>query len=86
MSAYEDKTPYVLDMENRVADINFEAAIKRNSPSYLLKPRLFVDGNQWCALYGENIQEGVAGFGDTPEKAFEDFNNNFSGQVVGQHK
>ena len=25
---------------------------------------LFVDGNQWCALYGENIQDGV----DTPEK------------------
>ena len=35
----------------------------------LLKPRLFQDGNQWCVLYGENIQEGIVGFGDTPNNA-----------------
>ncbi|WP_283177869.1 hypothetical protein [Gemmobacter sp. 24YEA27] len=35
----------------------------------VLKPRLFKDGNAWCALHGENLQEGVAGFGDTPAKA-----------------
>ena len=23
------------------------------------------DGNQWCFLYGENLQEGVAGFGNS---------------------
>jgi hypothetical protein len=23
------------------------------------------DGNQWCALVGENLQEGAAGYGDT---------------------
>lgn len=34
-----------------------------------LRPRLFIDGNQWCALYGENIQDGVAGFGDSPDEA-----------------
>lgn len=28
-----------------------------------IKP--FKDGNQWCFLYGENIQEGIVGFGDT---------------------
>jgi hypothetical protein len=39
----------------------------------LLRPRVFPDGNQWCALYGENLQEGVAGFGDTPAKASVDF-------------
>ena len=27
------------------------------------------DGDQWCALYGENLQEGVAGFGRTPAEA-----------------
>jgi len=35
----------------------------------LLKPKLFKDGNQWCVLYGENLQEGVAGFGDTANQA-----------------
>lgn len=27
------------------------------------------DGNQWCALLGPDLQEGVAGFGDTPKEA-----------------
>mgnify|MGYP001615362632 CR=1 FL=1 len=31
--------------------------------------RISIDGNQWCALYGDNLQDGVAGFGDTPHKA-----------------
>lgn len=46
----------------------------------IMRPRLFVDGNQWCALYGENLQEGVAGFGDTPAAACNDFNQNFHNQ------
>lgn len=39
-----------------------------------LKPRISIDGNQWCVLYGENLQDGVAGFGDTPRLAVYDFN------------
>ena len=27
------------------------------------------EGNQWCILWGDNIQEGVCGFGETPETA-----------------
>jgi len=46
-------------------------------PSVLYRPNLSVDGNQWCALYGENLQEGVAGFGDSPEKAMLAFNENW---------
>ncbi len=41
-----------------------------NTPSNRLRPRLFIDGNQWCALYGDNLQDGVAGFGDSPALAF----------------
>jgi hypothetical protein len=40
----------------------------------LLKPELFIDGNKWCCLYGENIQDGIAGFGNTPWKSIIDFN------------
>lgn len=32
--------------------------------------RISLDGSQWCALVGENLQEGIAGFGDTPLDAF----------------
>jgi hypothetical protein len=40
----------------------------------LLKPSLSIDGNQWCVLYGEDLQNGIAGFGDTPYLAVLDFN------------
>ena len=42
-------------------------------PFYLLHPKVFPDGDQWCALYGDNLQEGVCAFGDTPAKAAEQF-------------
>lgn len=41
-----------------------------------LKPRLFMDGDMWCALYGDNLQEGIAGFGKTPAKALFEFEAN----------
>jgi len=46
---------------------------ERERPSYLWKPKLSQCGNQWRALYGENPQEGIAGFGDSPEKAMQAF-------------
>jgi hypothetical protein len=45
----------------------------RRAPHVLMRPRIFPDGNVWCALYGDNIQEGVVGFGETPEAAAGDF-------------
>ena len=40
-----------------------------------LKPKLAKDGNQWCVLYGEDLQVGIAGFGDSPHQAIMDFNS-----------
>ena len=54
---------------------NYSCTINR--PSYILKPKLSVDGNKWCALYGEDLQSGVAGFGDSPELAYQDFDENW---------
>ena len=48
-------------------------ACDKGAPSVIWRPKLFIDGNQWCALYGENIQNGVAGFGTTPDKAMRNF-------------
>ena len=42
-------------------------------PSYMLRPKLSMDGNKWCALYGDNLQDGVSGFGDSPALAYADF-------------
>lgn len=43
----------------------------------MLNPKIYIDGNQWCVLYGESIQEGVCGFGDSPHQAVIDFNKSW---------
>lgn len=40
----------------------------------LLRPRVFIDGDKWCVLYGGDLMNGVAGFGDSPILAVYDFN------------
>ena len=44
----------------------------------------YKDGNMWCYLLGENLQEGVAGFGKTPYQAMQDFNKNFYAEQAQQ--
>lgn len=48
------------------------------SPSAVYRPRLLFDGNQWCALYGDNLRDGVAGFGDSPAAAMRHFDYEWS--------
>lgn len=48
-----------------------EAAM--TAPHVLMRPTVVRDGDKWCALYGLNVAEGVAGFGDTPAEACADF-------------
>jgi hypothetical protein len=50
------------------------AAFQRGEPFVIYGARVFADGNQWCAILGEDIQVGVCGFGDTPAKAVKAFN------------
>lgn len=42
-------------------------------PSVLFRPQLSLDGNKYCALYGSNLMDGCAGFGDTAAEAMADF-------------
>lgn len=42
-------------------------------PSVLYRPKLAPDGNMWIALYGDNLQEGVVGIGDSPDAAMRNF-------------
>lgn len=50
-----------------------DLGVAAQSPFLIYKPKLFKDGDMWCALLGENLQEGVAGFGVCPEDAKLDF-------------
>lgn len=53
------------------------------SPSAIYRPALSIDGNKWCALYGDNLQDGVAGFGDSPALAMSDFDKQWYSKIKG---
>ena len=59
---------------------------KHNIPSLyllvsMLKPRIYMDGDKWCVLYGDNIQDGVCGFGKSPHAAVLDFNDSWNKEI-----
>jgi hypothetical protein len=69
-----------LDISFQMSAIQQEfvcAAQEMQRPSVLFKPMLSADGSMWCALLGDNLQEGVAGFGETPAKAMYAFDEAF---------
>ena len=67
----------------QIVEQDFSAvALEMRRPSILLRLEAYPDGNAWCALHGRNLQEGVAGFGDTPDKAMRDFDKNWIGQTL----
>lgn len=64
------------------AQLHFQAMVcEWSRPSVVYRPRIFMDGDKWCALYGENIQDGVCGFGDSPAKAMEEFDTNWAASL-----
>lgn len=55
---------------------------EQQRPSVLFRPKLSRDGSQWCALYGDNLQDGVAGFGDSPYSGTIDVNGESFGFII----
>lgn len=58
-----------------------DMAIEHTRPSVLYRPKVCIDGNMWCALYGGDLQDGVAGFGTSVAAAMEDFDKNWHEQL-----
>lgn len=59
-----------------------EVTWEMQRPSTMYKPKLYIDGDRWCALYGINQQDGVAGFGDSPAKAMENFDKRWADKIT----
>ena len=57
------------------------AAYEQQRPSAVFKPKIYKDGNQWCALLGDDLQSGVYGFGDSPDLAARDFDKHWITKV-----
>lgn len=58
--------------------IGTDAEIRRGQWAVIYGLVPYKDGDSWCVLLGKNLQEGVAGFGDTPQAAICDFERNFT--------
>lgn len=63
-----------------------ERAGKAARPSYMLRPKIYRDGNEWCALLGDDIQVGVCGFGNSPKHAYEAFDRAWVEQISTEQK
>lgn len=63
-----------------------ECVERYGRPSAIMRPKLSIDGNQWCALYGDNLQDGVAGFGNSPADAVWDFDRNWAAPLESKER
>ena len=64
---------YLHDRVAQLISIEAENALVKGSWFVILGARIFRDGNEWCALFGEDLQTGVSGFGKSPLKAMQAF-------------
>jgi hypothetical protein len=48
------------------------------APHVRMRPSVYPDGDKWCCLYGDDLQVGIAGFGDTAEQACAAFDRAWS--------
>lgn len=65
--------------EKKMMDYVYQCA--RVAPHVIHGAQILRDGNQWCCLLGD-LPTGVAGFGDTPEEACDNFDKMFrSGKI-----
>lgn len=71
----------VLNGQYNAAELACRAEEQRARPSVLMKPKLSREGDQWCALYGDNLVTGLVGFGITPEDAMKDFDTNWNKEI-----
>jgi len=66
----------VADMQKRLDTLKKLELIEK------LKPTFSRDGNQYCYLYGEDLMQGIAGFGNTVAEAVHDFYRAFWNDTV----
>lgn len=63
-----------------VKDELVRAAYEMQRPSVLFRPTISLDGDCYCALYGEDLMSGCAGFGKTMADTMADFDKNWTQQ------
>lgn len=62
------------------AKVDYFTALEKQRPCVIYKPILKIDGNMWCASFGD-MPEGVHGFGESPEMAMADFDKQWNSKL-----
>ena len=83
---WDEQHPSIIEGQMIVSSNEQKLSEELLRPFMLLKPSLSIDGDMWCCLYGENLQEGVAGFGISPDLASRDFDRAWHEQLDGTVK
>lgn len=65
----------IIETQLKLITKQVETEHQKQRPFMLLKPKLFMEGNQWAAMYGDEPSLSLLGFGDTPEEAARDFDH-----------
>jgi len=71
---------------NNEADViqqKYLAESRRSLWAIVYKLIPFKDGNSWCVLLGNDLQDGIAGFGNTPAVALQAFEDEFNVAISG---
>ena len=68
-----DRVSEIIGIEMNRATSEEDTARKSNLWAVILGLKPTLDGNQWCFLYGDNLQTGVAGFGRSVVEAMANF-------------
>lgn len=64
-------------LQQEISAISYEM----QRPSVLFRPTLTIDGNMWCALLGENLQDGICAFATSPDEAMRNFDAAFKAHL-----
>lgn len=72
------------DWDDQIKQSELYSAVEREEVNLFvtLKPKFYIDGNQWCVLLGENIQEGICGFGGSLKKAIWEFSKAVDAELL----
>lgn len=61
-----------------------EAISNMDLPHVRMRPRLSRDGAKWIALYGDNLQVGVVGIGESPSEAMYHFDCEWDKRIASE--
>ncbi len=73
-----------LEIESEILQCQLNAASITESPHYLYRPKVYQDGDMWCALLGEDIVVGICGFGASPAEACAAFDKAWYAKLEGK--